>query len=44
MNAVSARARGRAALLIAPLVIFLGVFFLWPLWLMVEPRRSSSPA
>ncbi|MBL0936371.1 MAG: ABC transporter permease [Rhizobiaceae bacterium] len=36
MNAVSARQRGRAALLIAPLVIFLGVFFLWPLWLMVD--------
>ncbi|MHB2265999.1 ABC transporter permease [Aliihoeflea sp. PC F10.4] len=29
-------ARGRAALLIAPLVIFLGVFFAWPLWLMVD--------
>lgn len=36
MSAVSARQRGRAALLIAPLVIFLGVFFLWPLWLMVD--------
>ncbi len=36
MNAVSARQRGRAAMLIAPLVIFLGVFFLWPLWLMVD--------
>lgn len=36
MNAVYARQRGRAALLIAPLVIFLGVFFLWPLWLMVD--------
>ncbi|MCO6388399.1 ABC transporter permease [Aliihoeflea sp. 40Bstr573] len=36
MSAVSARQHGRAALLIAPLVIFLGVFFLWPLWLMVD--------
>lgn len=36
MNAVSARQRGRAAMLIAPLVIFLSVFFLWPLWLMVD--------
>lgn len=36
MNAVSARQRGRAAMLIAPLVIFLGVFFLWPLWLMID--------
>jgi putative spermidine/putrescine transport system permease protein len=36
MSARTGTARARAALLIAPLVIFLGVFFLWPLWLMID--------
>lgn len=36
MSRRTRHARGRAALLIAPLVIFLGVFFLWPLWLMID--------
>ena len=29
------RARVRALLLILPLVVFLGLFFLWPLWMMI---------
>lgn len=29
-------ARPRATLLILPLVVFLGLFFLWPLWMMVS--------
>ena len=29
-------ARLRALLLVLPLVVFLGVFFLWPLWMMVS--------
>lgn len=36
MSAIERRGRTGAALLLAPLVVFLGVFFLWPLWLMVE--------
>ena len=36
MNAPTPRDRFRAGLLILPLVLFLAVFFLWPLWMMVE--------
>jgi putative spermidine/putrescine transport system permease protein len=35
MSQKSARDRSRALLLIAPLLLFLAVFFLWPLWTMV---------
>ena len=36
MSAPTARQRVRAGLLILPLALFLAVFFLWPLWMMVE--------
>lgn len=36
MSAPTARDRARAGLLILPLALFLAVFFLWPLWMMVE--------
>ena len=36
MSAPTARQRIRAGLLILPLVLFLAVFFLWPLWTMIE--------
>jgi putative spermidine/putrescine transport system permease protein len=35
MNRASARERSTALMLVAPLVLFLAVFFLWPLWTMV---------
>lgn len=36
MNDIPASARLRAGLLIMPLALFLGIFFIWPLWTMVS--------